>query len=111
MKKNHPIFGLFFAIIIFSIPIFNQLHYSLIDHSGSINNQNKEVIHHQCQHFTFYNVFLDTSDEIEIEFWKEINDNQEISSEFVEKIYVSAIEFSDDRGPPICSYRKSFFEI
>lgn len=100
MKKRHPIFGLFFSIILFSIPIFNQLHFSLIDHSQEISNQKKEVIHHQCNHFTFYTVFIDTHDEPKIDNNSNEEFYKEISFEPVEKLYFSTIEYRFTRGPP-----------
>ncbi|WP_353164720.1 hypothetical protein [Empedobacter brevis] len=101
MKKNDPIIGLFFSIILFSIPIFNQLHFSLIDHSQEFSNQKKEMIHHQCQHFIFYTIFLDTHDEPKIEVETNEEFYQRISFDQVEKIKFSAIEFHFTRGPPI----------
>ena len=100
MKKYNPIFGLFFGFIIFSIPIFNQLHFSLIDHSETISNQKKEVIHHQCHHFTFYNVFIDTHDEPKIERNEEDNFQRKESLNCIENIVFSTIELNFTRGPP-----------
>ena len=100
MRKNQSFFGLFFTIIIFSIPIFNQLHFSLIDHCEAIDKQNKEVIHHNCQHFTFYTVFLDTHDDLKIEVVEKIQFVNEINSKLVEKQSISAIELYFNRGPP-----------
>ena len=100
MKRNQSFFGLFFSIIIFSIPIFNQLHFTLIDHCETINKQNKEVIHHNCQHFTFYTVFIDTHDDPKIEIANKIYFDKEISSKLVENHSISAIELNFNRGPP-----------
>ena len=107
MKKYNPIFGLFFTIIIFSIPIFNQLHFSLIDHSETINNQKKEVIHHQCHHFTFYTIFIDTHDEPKIELDVEDNFQKEKSLNYIENLVFSTIELSFTRGPPKTDIRIS----
>ncbi|MDH2208107.1 MULTISPECIES: hypothetical protein [Empedobacter] len=100
MKKRHPIFGLFFSIILFSIPIFNQLHFSLIDHSQDFSNQKKEIIHHQCNHFTFYSVFIDTHDDPKIEGKLNEEFYRKESFEQVEKIKLSTIEYRFTRGPP-----------
>lgn len=100
MKKKQPIFGLFFSIILFSIPIFNQLHFSLIDHSQEVSNQKKEVIHHQCNHFTFYSVFIDTHNEPKIEAKPNEEFHKEISFINVEKIEISTLEYRFTRGPP-----------
>ena len=107
MRKYNPIFGLFFTIIIFSIPIFNQLHFSLIDHSETINNQKKEVIHHQCHHFTFYTIFIDTHDEPKIELDVEDNFQKEKSLNYIENLVFSTIELSFTRGPPKMEFRIS----
>ncbi len=107
MRKYNPIFGLFFTIIIFSIPIFNQLHFSLIDHSETINNQKKEVIHHQCHHFTFYTIFIDTHDEPKIELDVEDNFQKEKSLNYIENLVFSTIELSFTRGPPKTDIRIS----
>ncbi|MGV0924799.1 hypothetical protein [Empedobacter tilapiae] len=101
MKKIHPIIGLFFSIILFSIPIFNQLHFSLIDHSQEISTQKKEVIHHQCQHFIYYTIFLDTHDDPKIKLETNEEFHKEISSKQLEKISFSTIEYHLTRGPPL----------
>ena len=100
MKKRQPFFGLFFSIILFSIPIFNQLHFSLIDHSPEVSNQKKEIIHHQCNHFIFYTIFIDTHDDpkVEVKLNKEFYKKE--SFEQVEKIEISTIEYHFTRGPP-----------
>lgn len=107
MRKYNPVFGLFFAIVIFSIPIFNQLHFSLIDHSETINNQKKEVIHHQCHHFTFYTIFIDTHDEPKIKLEEEDNFQKKESLNYIENLVFSTIELSFTRGPPKMEFRIS----
>ena len=107
MRKYNPIFGLFFTIIIFSIPIFNQLHFSLIDHSETINNQKKEVIHHQCHHFTFYTIFIDTHDEPKIELDVEDNFQKEKSLNYIENLVFFFFLLSFTRGPPKTDIRIS----
>jgi len=100
MKKKNPLIGLFFGLIIISIPIFNQLHYSLIDHYNTIDKNNKEVIHHQCQHFTFYNVFLDTHDEVKLNKEQEFTFNLKIIVNNVVHFSSSTFNLQLNRGPP-----------
>ncbi|WP_333661712.1 hypothetical protein [Chishuiella changwenlii] len=100
MKKKNPFFGLFFSLIIISIPIFNQLHYSLIDHFETIDKTNKEVIHHQCNHFTFYVVFLDTHDDPHIKKEEELTFNLKIKTTLVENVTNIASCLFFNRGPP-----------
>ena len=107
MRKYNPIFGLFFTIIIFSIPIFNQLHFSLIDHSETINNQKKEVIHHQCHQNKIYTIFIDTHDEPKIELDVEDNFQKEKSLNYIENLVFSPIELSFTRRPPKTDIRIS----
>jgi len=99
MKKINPIFRLFFGLIILTIPIFNQLHFSLIDHSTTQQNH-QEIVAHQCQHFTFYTTFLDSHDEpnfciiIDKNYPNEIHSKLNLSVDF-EKFTTIFL-----RGPP-----------
>jgi hypothetical protein len=100
MKKIHAIIGVFFSIIIFSVPIFNQLHFKLIDHSTSIHHTKKEVIHHQCEHYTFYHVYLDTHDKPKLEeIWK--NSHSKQIQKVEKQVCISPTIISNlTRGPP-----------
>lgn len=100
MKKKNPFFGLFFSLIIISIPVFNQLHYSLIDHFETIDKNNKEVIHHQCSHFTFYVVFLDTHDDPQLKKEEELTFNLKVKTKPVESLKTVTSDLFFNRGPP-----------
>lgn len=101
MKKKNPFFGLFFSLIIISIPVFNQLHYSLIDHFESIDKHNKEVIHHQCNQFTFYTIFLDTHDDPKIKTEEELVFNLKVKTSLVESLKSTTSKLFFNKGPPL----------
>jgi hypothetical protein len=58
------------------------------------------IFHHQCNHFTFYSVFIDTHDDPKIEGKQNEEFYRKESFEQVEKIKLSTIEYHFTRGPP-----------
>ena len=91
-----------FSLVLFFFRFQFLINYifSLIDHSQDFSNQKKEIIHHQCNHFTFYSVFIDTHDDPKIEGKQNEEFYRKESFEQVEKIKLSTIEYHFTRGPP-----------
>lgn len=100
MNSKKSFFGFFFGLILIAIPIFNLLHFILVDHQETIDLKKKEVIHHQCNHYTFHSIFIDTHDEPIIVIVEEYYYNKENNSYLKNNEKSSTINYCFTRGPP-----------